>query len=184
LRRRPPFRLLAALGIAAAAVLLPWKSRRYVLERRALIELPVDEVFAFFEDPHNLAKITPPEMGFEITKIDGLPVRAGTRIEYRIRILGVPSFGKLRMSQRWVAEIAEYEAGRRFVDVQAKGPYRYWRHEHAFEPLDGYTVMSDRVEYELPFGLAGRVAHAAIVSRQLQRIFDYRTKVIDRIFQD
>jgi ligand-binding SRPBCC domain-containing protein len=172
--RHPPFRLLAALGVAAAAVLLPWKSKRYVLEKRMLIERPVDEVFAFFEDPHNLAKITPPEMGFRITKIEGLPVRAGTRIEYRIRILGVP--------QRWVAEIAEYEPGRRFVDVQIAGPYRSWRHEHTFEPLDGYTVMSDRVEYELPFGLAGRVAQAAVVSRQLQRIFDYRTRVIEELF--
>ena len=174
MRRRPRLRVVAALGIAAAAVLLPWRSRRYVLERRVLIERPADEVFAFFEDPADLAKITPPEMGFELVKIEGLPVRAGTRMEYRIRILGVP--------QRWVAEIAEHEAGRRFVDVQVHGPYRCWRHEHAFVPLDGNTVMSDRVEYELPFGLAGRIAQTAVVSRQLQRIFDYRAQVIEKMF--
>jgi len=171
--RRLPFKVFAALGIAAAAVLVPWKPRRYTLHRQQLIERPIDEVFAFFADPHNLAKITPPEMGFQITSVEGLPVRAGTRIEYVIRIFGLP--------QRWVAEIAEHEPGRRFVDVQAKGPYRYWRHEHSFEPLNVFTVMTDQVEYELPFGLAGQIANS-VVARQLQRIFDYRTEVIDRLF--
>ena len=171
--KRLPLKLLAALGIAAAAVLVPWKPRRYRLHRQQLIERPIDEVFAFFEDPHNLARITPPEMGFEVKSVEGLPVHAGTRIEYVVRIFGMP--------QRWVAEIAEYEPGRRFVDVQAKGPYRYWRHEHAFEPLDVYTVMTDQVEYELPFGLAGQIANTVVASR-LQRIFDYRTLAIDKIF--
>ena len=171
--RRLPFKVFAALGIAAAAVLVPWKPRRYRLHRQQLIERPIDEVFAFFEDPQNLAKITPPEMGFEIKSVEGLPVRAGTRIEYVVRIFGMP--------QRWVAEIVEHEPGRRFVDVQARGPYRYWRHEHAFEPLDVYTVMTDQVEYELPLGLAGRIANT-LVARQLQRIFDYRTNVIDKLF--
>jgi ligand-binding SRPBCC domain-containing protein len=174
MKRRLPIKVVTAVGLAAAAVLFPWKPRRYTLQRQQLIERPIDEVFAFFEDPRNLAKITPPEMGFEIKDIQGLPVGVGTRIEYVIRIFGLP--------QRWVAEIAEYEAGRRFVDVQVKGPYRYWRHEHSFEPLDVYTVMTDQVEYELPFGLAGQVAHV-VVARQLQRIFDYRTLVIDRAFE-
>jgi ligand-binding SRPBCC domain-containing protein len=173
MRPRLSFRLIGATALAAAAVLAPWKPRRYTLYRQQLIARPVDEVFRFFEDPHNLAKITPPEMGFEIINIDGLPVRSGTRIEYRIRVLG--------LRQRWVAEIAGYEPGVRFVDVQAKGPYRYWRHEHAFEPLDRYTVMTDQVEYELPFGIAGRVANVA-VARQLRRVFDYRTGAIDTIF--
>lgn len=172
--RRPAFRLLAAFGIAAAGVLVPWRPRRYTLSRQQLIERPIDKVFAFFEDPHNLAKITPPEMGFQIVHIEGLPVAAGTRIEYRIHVLGVP--------QRWVAEITEHEPGRRFVDVQAHGPYRYWRHEHAFEPVDVYTVMTDQVQYELPLGLLGRIAQV-VVARQLQRIFDYRTEAIERIFR-
>lgn len=168
-------RLLAATALAvAAALVLPTKSRRYVLEREQVIPRPLDETVPFFEDPNNLAAITPPEMGFEITNIDGLPVAAGTRIEYRIRVLGIP--------QRWVAEIVEYEPGRRFVDMQIAGPYRYWRHEHSFEARDGGTLMRDRVEYELPFGVAGAIAQKLIVERQLQRIFDYRTDVIERVF--
>lgn len=168
-------RLLAAGALAVAATLvLSTKSRRYVLEREQYIRRSLDETVPFFENPNNLALITPPEMGFEITKIDGLPVCAGTRIEYRIRVLGVP--------QRWVAEIAEYEPGHRFVDVQVRGPYHSWRHEHTFEAIDGGTLMRDRVEYDLPFGIAGMIAQKLIVERQLQRIFDYRTDVIERVF--
>lgn len=112
MRRRLPVKLFAALGLAAAAVLIPWKPHRYTLHRQQLIERPIADVFAFFEDPHNLATITPREMGFEIIRVEGLSVRAGTRMEYRIHLFGVP--------RRWVAEIVEYEPGWRFVDVQAK----------------------------------------------------------------
>ena len=34
--RRPPFKLLAALGLAGAAVLVPWKPQRYALHRQQL----------------------------------------------------------------------------------------------------------------------------------------------------
>lgn len=137
----------------------------YVLERSQMVSTPRQEVFAFFEDPRNLARITPPWLDFRIVKFDGLPLRSGSLIEHSIRWLGMPL--------HWRTLIAEYEPGRHFVDVQTSGPYRFWRHEHVFEDQDGQTAMRDRVWYELPFGVLGKVVHGLLVARQLRGIFVY-----------
>ena len=67
----------------------------------------------------------------------------------------------------------------RFVDVQLRGPYALWEHTHTFEP-DGpdAVVIADRVRYALPFGPLGELAHAAFVRRDLQRIFEYRSRAV------
>ncbi|HEY5639770.1 MAG TPA: SRPBCC family protein [Dehalococcoidia bacterium] len=145
-----------------------------VLEREAIIPAPRDEVFPFFEDPRNLAKITPRSMGFTIREIDDLPIKPGFRIEYTIKWLGLPL--------KWVTLIEEYDPPRGFTDVQARGPYRSWRHSHSFEDLGDRTLMRDRVQYELPFGILGSAAHRLIVARQLERIFDHRARRIRRLF--
>jgi hypothetical protein len=43
--------------------------------------------------------------------------------------------------------------------------------------------MLDRVEYELPFGPLGSLAHRLLVRRTLNRIFDYRNTTISEIFK-
>lgn len=148
----------------------------HTLERDQLIPVSRDELFAFFEDPRNLGEITPPEMGFEILKMDDLPIEAGFRIKYRIKVFGVPV--------TWVSKITEYEPGVRFADVQVKGPYAFWQHEHSFEDADSGTIMRDRVQYELPFGILGSAVHGLLVARQLRRIFDYRARIIGERFAE
>lgn len=141
-----------------------------------MIAAPRGELFAFFEDPGNLGKITPKEMGFRILKMDDPPLREGFRIKYRIKVFGV------RVT--WVTKIVEYESGVRFVDDQTRGPYAFWRHEHTFEDADGGTLMRDRVQYELPFGILGNAVHGLLVARQLRYIFDYRARVIGELFAE
>ena len=147
----------------------------YVLERADLVPSPRDEVFEFFSDPRNLGRITPESMGFRITHMDGLPIRPDFRVEYTIRPL-------LGITVKWVTRISIFEPPHRFVDIQEKGPYKYWRHEHSFEDMGDRTLMRDRVQYELPFGILGSVAHGIVVARQLKGIFDYRARKIASIF--
>lgn len=151
------------------------RAHLYELERFQLIPVPPHKLFPFFEDPRNLGRITPQRMGFEITGLENLPMQPGTKIEYRLRPLGVP--------QRWTTEIVEYSPKYEFVDVQTKGPYRYWRHRHTFEDVDGGTLMRDRVEYQMPLGSIGRLAHFLFVGRLLRDIFDYRAKVVRETFR-
>jgi len=98
----------------------------------------------------------------------------GTQIEYRLRLRGLPL--------RWLTEIAEWQPPHRFVDVQLRGPYRLWHHTHTFEPQGDGVLMRDIVRYRLALGALGGVANAAVVRRDLARIFDYRQQTIAAIF--
>lgn len=142
----------------------------YQLMRRQVLPLPLDQVFAFFAEPRNLARITPPWLGFRIVTPGALVMAPGLRIEYRVSPLLVP--------QRWVSEITAYDPPHRFVDEQRVGPYRTWHHLHEFTEVKGGTAMRDTITYALPFGPFGRLAHRLFVRRQLERIFAYRARVV------
>ena len=142
----------------------------YQLQREQFIPRPLAEVFAFFGDAGNLESITPSWLRFEIVTPRPIAMKQGARIEYRI------SWRFLRMS--WKTDIVEWRPGECFVDVQVSGPYRLWRHTHTFESRSGGTLMRDSVQYEMPFGVFGRVAHRLRVRRDLERIFDYRAAQI------
>jgi len=148
---------------------------RYVLEQTQLIPRPRAEVFPFFSAAENLERITPSSLGFRILTPLPIEMRAGVLIDYRISMSGVP--------MGWRTEITLWEPNDRFVDVQLKGPYRYWHHLHEFRDAPGgATEMHDRVDYELPFGPLGSAVHALFVRRMLHGIFEHRRQVIDDLF--
>ena len=62
---------------------------------------------------------------------------------------------------------------------QRRGPFAYWRHRHRFEPTArGTTLMTDEVEYALPLGWLGELIAGGAVRARLQRMFDYRHRVV------
>lgn len=127
---------------------------------------PLPDVFAFYSDAANLEAITPRFLRFSILTPLPIAMREGTRIDYALAIHGVPV--------RWRTRIACWEPNVRFVDEQESGPYALWRHTHAFEADGAATIMHDHVEYRLPLGPLGTLAHALAVRRMLERIFDFR----------
>jgi ligand-binding SRPBCC domain-containing protein len=143
------------------------------LAREQLVEAPPDEVFAFYSHARNLETLTPPWLRFEVLTPEPIEMRRGTLIEYRLRLHGLPLL--------WVSRIEEWEPGRRFVDRQLRGPYRVWRHLHEFDARPEGTLVRDTVDYALPLGPLGELAHAAFIRRDLDRIFDFRRDRIARL---
>ncbi len=143
------------------------------LYREQLVPRPLDDVFAFFAEAANLELITPPWLVLRLTGHEPIAMGPGALIEYRLRLHRLPL--------RWVSRIALWEPGKTFVDVQIRGPYRVWRHRHGFEPRGQTTVVRDHVEYALPLGPLGELAHAAFVERDLARIFDFRRAAVMRL---
>ena len=146
----------------------------YHLQRRQRIACPLDKVFSFFADARNLEALTPPWLNFRILTPGPIEMKAGAEILYQI------SWHFLRM--RWKTEIVEWQPNRFFVDVQARGPYRSWHHTHSFAADGEGTLITDTVKYEMPFGIAGRLAHRLRVRRDLERIFDYRAAQVAASF--
>jgi len=147
---------------------------RHVFEQEQLVRRTRGEVFAFFADAANLERITPATLHFEIRNPQPIAMCAGAIIDYQLSLFG------LKFQWRTLIESFDPESG--FVDVQTKGPYRTWRHSHEFSDAPGGTLVRDRVEYEVPFGLFGELARRLFVARQIRRIFDFRRVAIETAF--
>ncbi|HVF91544.1 MAG TPA: SRPBCC family protein [Blastocatellia bacterium] len=146
----------------------------YVLERSQVIHRSRGEVFAFFGDAFNLERITPPLLHFRVLSYAPVKMRAGALLDYRLALFGVPFY--------WRTLIESWTPEESFVDTQIKGPYRLWRHTHTFEALSPETtLMRDRVEYGIPLGILGRIAHRSFVAGTLKKIFDYRSEMTARL---
>jgi ligand-binding SRPBCC domain-containing protein len=144
------------------------------LIRSQLIPRPREQVFAFFAQPANLARLTPPWLGFTIATPGPLTMGRGAVFEYRIRVLGVPL--------RWTTLIDGCQPPRAFSDRQVRGPYAFWHHRHEFLEAPGGTLMLDSVRYRLPLGPLGELARALWVRRSLDEIFDYRARAVRELF--
>jgi ligand-binding SRPBCC domain-containing protein len=132
---------------------------------------PRAEVFPFFADARNLEAITPDWLHFEVLAPGPFEMRTGLRIDYRLRIHGLPL--------RWQSEITVWEPPHRFVDEQRRGPYRLWRHEHRFAERDGGTLCTDHVRYAVP---GGGLVHRLFVRRDVERIFEFRRRKLAERF--
>ena len=127
---------------SAGAVRIERRSEgAFRLSAGVVVPRPIDEVFGFFADAHNLEAITPPWLRFRLRGASALPVQKGTMIDYELRLHGLPL--------RWRSEITVWDPPHRFVDEQRRGPYREWTHEHSFHDLGGSTEVRDRVDYVL-----------------------------------
>jgi ligand-binding SRPBCC domain-containing protein len=146
----------------------------YRLLRTTRLAGDMATVFAFFKDPRNLETITPRWLGFRIISTSDDVVRRGTRIRYRLSLFGIP--------MSWESRITEFAEHSHFADEQLSGPYSHWYHRHSFRAVDGGVEMTDDVEYRLPLGALGRLAHWLVVRHQLRAIFDYRTEIIAERF--
>jgi ligand-binding SRPBCC domain-containing protein len=95
-------------------------------------------------------------------------ISLGQEVTWRAWHFGVP----IRMTSR----ITEMQAPFYFVDEQAKGPFRRFRHVHEFTEDSGGTVMVDRIEFEAPFGPIGRLAEKLVLARYLQELIGQRNQ--------
>lgn len=132
------------------------------------IPASLKDVWEFFSSHANLQTITPASMGFSvISKHHGEKMYAGQVIEYRVSPF-------LRIPLYWMTEITHAEELKYFIDVQRKGPFRLWHHQHHFKEIDGGVEVTDVIHYKNRLGFVGEMANNLFVKKQLNRIFKYR----------
>lgn len=133
---------------------------------------PRAEVFAFFADPTNLVRVSPPSLGLRLL---GPPaaMTAGATFDLRLTWFGIPL--------RWRTFVREYDPPFRFLDVQVRGPCARWEHRHIFLAEAGGTTVEDRIVYRLPLGALGKLAHVLFVQRQLRSMWAHRRRKIGEL---
>lgn len=146
------------------------------LKRTIKLPISVKEAWNFFSNPENLQKITPENMGFNITSEFFKPeMYAGQIITYKVSPL-------LGIKINWMTEITQVKDMEFFIDEQRVGPYKIWHHQHHFKAIDGGVEMTDIIDYVVPLGFLGRLVEPILVRGKLKEIFDYRETQMDKMF--
>ena len=146
------------------------------LYREQQLNCTIDEAWKFFSSANNLSKITPKEMNFIVrTKLSDDAIYEGMIIDYYVSPL-------LNIKMSCQTKIIKVNNRKSFTDFQEKGPYKLWNHHHEFIENENGVLMKDTVDYELPLGFLGEIAHVLFVKKKLKHIFDYRTQVLDKMF--
>ena len=147
----------------------------YRLEKVQHLPISKERAWDFLSDPKNLKTITPDYMGFKILTGDASNMYAGQIIQYKVTpVLGI--------TLKWVTEITHVKENEYFVDEQRFGPYSLWHHKHFIKKINGGIEMEDIVDYKIPFGILGQIAHPLFVKNKLRQIFKFREKKLIKLF--
>ncbi len=131
-----------------------------IIRSRSWVAAPIDETFAFFDDPTNLARLMLPPVSIRAVRVEPAPPRAGTVIEFR--------YGLGRVQRTWLVRLIERIPNERIVDETITGPVAHFHHSHTFTPARRGTWIEDRIDVHVgPNGHVGELLDtvAAIVIR-------------------
>lgn len=137
-----------------------------IVRSRAWVAAPVDEVFAFFDDPRNLGRLMPPPVAIRLVRVEPEPPQVGSVFEFR--------YGLGPFQRSWTVRLLARDEPLRFVDETISGPVARFHHSHTFAPGRNGTWIEDEIEFRVgpegPIGamadrLAGWVMRATFVWR-------------------
>ena len=147
----------------------------HFLKQEQFLPIPIEEAWEFFSTPRNLNKITPEKMVFKIISDVPEKIHEGLIINYKIKPM-------LNIAVDWCTEITQVSQPNFFIDEQRKGPYKIWHHEHHFKKVEGGTLMTDLLSYDIGMWIFGWVAGKIFVHSKVKQIFEFRRKVLEEFF--
>lgn len=155
-------------GIARRAMGVSDKDNAETFVRRHMLSVSNHEAFAWHKRPGAFERLSPPWQKIKIIERSGT-IHDGDYLIFEIKI-GV-------ISILWQAVHERYIEDRQFCDIQIKGPFEIWTHEHKFQPIhENSSYLVDHLTYKLPGKVVGKwlLGHHAHV--QLGRLFRFRQR--------
>jgi ligand-binding SRPBCC domain-containing protein len=144
-------------------------------ETTVTVECPVSRVFDFLIVPENHERLSPPETGLRFVAAPAV-IELGTVLEFKVQNWG--------MVQHVTHEVIAFEPGARFTEKQIKGPLQLWVHEHEFRTNDaGHAVITDRIDFLPPGGLARFLVTEAKLLELLEDGFHYRQMQLKKLLE-
>ena len=120
------------------------------IRSRSWVGAPVDEVFAFFDDPSNLPRLMPPPVRIRLARMEPAPPQPGSIFEFR--------YGLGPFERSWTVRLVERVEALRIVDDTLSGPMARFHHSHTFTPARRGTWIEDRIAFHVgPDGPLGAV---------------------------
>lgn len=145
-----------------------------VIGKTTLIDCSIEDLFNFHLDSNNITKITPPD-----TKVYLLNEDTKT---YEGKIVKIKTV-KFFIPTYWKVKIKKLERPNILIDEAVKSPFKYWRHQHIFTPKGDKSELKDIIEYEIPFGIVGKLIEP-LIECDIKKMFEYRHKVTKEILEN
>lgn len=140
-----------------------------------LMERPLEEVFAFFCDPGNLARAYEGVSSFRMLRHGG-SVEVGKETWVESTMFGllpvVTGFGHRR-----------FEPPHAFMEAMIHGPFARFDHLHEFEEHPNGTRILDTLQVEIPWFYGGKLAEPFFVTPMLERMLSLREVGIRRLLE-
>lgn len=113
------------------------------------------------------------------TAIDGVTsglINKGETVTWRGKHFGFYLTHKSIIS---AMEIPSY-----FVDEMVEGKFKSFKHEHSFIEGNGFVMMIDKIEYQTPFGIFGKLFDALILKKHLTNFINERNSVLKELAEN
>ena len=134
------------------------------LQYSSILPLPRGQVFDYVSDLRRLPTFLPENFQLAVKRAPPR-IRLGSEYEYTLARGGFKNLV-------WMVRINAFEQDKLFSELQVMGVFDFWQNIYRFEDHgEGLTKLTSTVEYNMPFGLLGRLADDLLVRRDLQRIF-------------
>lgn len=136
------------------------------------IKTDLEKIFKFHLDPKNLRLVSKPNQNIRIIECK-TPLSKDSEVKLSFNLLPFVTI-------HWHLVIEDLVENELIVDLQTKGPFKFWRHKHHFKKLfDGTVVITDEIEYDA--GLLGKIFDP-IIKWRLKQMFKFRYKIIETLF--
>ena len=147
----------------------------FVFESSTPVTTTPEALYEFHENPENMRLIAPSTL--TVQEIDcERQARPGGTFRIRARQFGLPI--------RWTGQWEKAEAPGLLVDTALSSPFAIWRHSHIFSPHPQGALLTDRVEYLLKGGFAGRLVSRWILPLVFAGMFRSRHEATRRHFSN
>ena len=130
-------------------------------------ELPFDQrtVFDYHARRGAIDRLIPP---WERVKI----LKRNESLDVGAEVLLQQTLGFLKME--WLARHTAFEPPLSFQDIQVRGPFRSWIHDHLMESTPNHSCrLTDSIQYQLPYGVFGRLG-SHWIEKKISSMFAYR----------
>ncbi len=126
---------------------------------------PIEQVYQFCTDVANLPPLFPKEIRVEVVRRPDPPLRTGAEILLK--------FHRSGLVYPWESVVTACEPCRVFEDVQTRGPMKRWVSCHVFEATPRGTRVIHVVDYDVHFGILGRICGVMGMHSILRRVFQH-----------
>lgn len=80
--------------------------------------------------------------------------------------------------------IPEMEFPNYFIDEMVEGRFRKFKHLHTFSEKNGKTIMMDKIEYETPFWIFGKIFDKIVLKSYLTNFIKERNTFIKKTVEN